>query len=200
MTKLKSHATWNKLTPEQRQKLDHWMFDLNLSHRETHQRAQTELGLVCSLSTIRRMFAHGVKLRAVREVAESQGLSDELAGSGGKLENLRHSSLMLIASRLLQKMATQPDLKEISVLGRLMMQSEEREIQRVRMELVRERFQFNASKAALKILPLLDEMNQEEYERETARVEDIKRRIFGKALDGVVERTPANNGGVIPKG
>jgi hypothetical protein len=183
MTKLRGDAIWNKLTPGQRERIEEWLLGENLSFREAHERGHKEIGLTCSLATVGRLYQHLLELRAVREVAESEGLAEELKAVGGKLEDLRHSSMKLIVTRLLEKAVAKADVKEVAALGRLMLQGEEREIQRDRANLAREKFQFKAAKAALLALPMLDEMSQEDEERELARVEMIKKKIFGKELE-----------------
>ena len=182
MNKLRCDAIWNELTPEQREKIEEWLLKENLGVKEVHERAQKELGLGCSLSTIWRFHGLLLKLRSVDELGESQGAAEDVAGAGAKLDDLRSSSMKLIVARLLDKAMTRGDLKEISALGRLMLMHEEREIQRDRVDLSRERFQFKMSKAALEALPLLDEMSKDDEERELARIEAIKQKIFGREL------------------
>src|ERR1700722_9579237 len=120
MGKLRSDAVWNELTPAQREQMEEWLLEKNLSFRETHERAQKELGLTCGLTTVRRIYAHMLELRAVADIAERQGVAEELAAAGGKLDDLRSASMKLIVARLLQKAMERGDLKEISALGRLM--------------------------------------------------------------------------------
>jgi len=68
----------------------------------------------------------------------------------------------------------------LTAVGRLLSESEWTEIQRLRLALARERFEFRSSKAALEQLSKLEEMDQEDMEREEARVQAIKLRLFGK--------------------
>ena len=79
MSKLRSDAIWNELTPGQREQMEEWLLEKNLSFRETHERAQKELGLTCCLTTIRRMYALMLELRAVEEKKreEEQGELDD---------------------------------------------------------------------------------------------------------------------------
>jgi hypothetical protein len=96
-----------------------------------------------------------------------------------------------VAARLQQTaMEEQGDVNQLAVLSRVLLTAEEREIQRERaavarekLALNRERFEFNASAAALKILPMLDQFNAQDEARETARVEDIKRCLFGREME-----------------
>jgi hypothetical protein len=185
MSKLRSDAIWNRLTTEHRTQVEDWFLEQNLSVTEVHERACKELGLACSRATIGRFYSHLLNLRAIDDVAEEQGLAGELAQMGGRMEELRSSSMKLILARLLEKAKTRAELKEVTALGRLMLQSEEREIQRDRLKLARERFQFRVAKAAMAALPMLDEMSQEDEDRELARIEAIKKKIFGGELEGL---------------
>jgi hypothetical protein len=180
MSKLRSDAIWNTLTAEQREKIEEWLLDKNLGYKESHKRAQEELGLACSLSTVRRFYERARLLRAVEETAEAEGVADELGAVGGKLENLRSSAMKLIVVRLLGKAMDRGDVREVAALGQLMLQSEEREIQRERVTLARDRFEFKAAKAALKAAPLLEKLEQSDEAQELARVEAVRQALFGK--------------------
>ena len=180
MSKLRCDAIWNELTPEQREKIEEWLFDKNLGYKKTHQRAREELGLDCSLSTIRRFYVYARQLRAVEETAEAEGVADELRAVGGRLENLRSSAMKLIVVRLLGKAMDRGDVREVAALGQLMIRDEEREIQRERVTLARDRFEFKAVKAALKAVPLLDQINQTCEEEEVARAQAVRLALFGK--------------------
>src|SRR5436853_6419752 len=56
-----------------------------------------------------------------------------------------------------------------------------KDIQRERACLAREKFQFNASQAALKALPLLDQFTAEDHERERNKFLAIRKELFGDA-------------------
>ena len=183
--KLRSDAIWNRLTPEQREKIEHWLFEENLSYRETHERAQKELGLTCSPSTIRWIYKRGMKLRGVADLADAQATAEDLDVAVADVETLRSSNMKLILTRLQEKALERADVREVAALGRVMLHGEECEIQRERVALARERFRFRASQAALKALPLMDEMKAQDEEREMERVEAIKIRLFGRELEGM---------------
>jgi hypothetical protein len=183
--KLRSDALWNTLTPEQRDKLREWLLDQNLSYRETHERAQKELGLVCSPSSIARTYRYLFNQRTAEEVTDAADLATDLDQTGANEAKMRSSTMKLVTARFLELAAGKADTRDIYTLGRLALQSQEREIQLQRIALARERFEFKASEAALKILPHLEEMNREDEARELARIEDIKRKLFGKEIEGI---------------
>ena len=104
----------------------------------------------------------------------------EVSAAEGKLDSLRTSAMKLMGMRVLENVMARGDVKELAVLGRVLTQTEEREIQRSRLALAREKFEFKASKAALKQFRLLNQMTQEDEAREDAKIDTIRLEIFGK--------------------
>jgi len=83
---------------------------------------------------------------------------------------------------MLEKAMAGGDVKELAALGKLLTDGERREIQRERLALARERFEFSAAEAALAELPYAEQMTEEEVKAEDARLLVIKHRLFGKNL------------------
>ena len=182
MSKLRADSTWNGLTDEQREKLDRWLFVEGLSYPAAHERVQQELGIECSVWAVGRYYRCAVKTRAVEKMAEAEDAATAVNRTGVKLESLRMSALKVIGQRLLEKAMEGGDMKELVALGRLMTDGERREIQRERLALAREKFEFSAAEAALAELPHVEEMTEEEVRAEDARLLAIKHRLFGKDL------------------
>ena len=182
MSKLRADSTWNGLTPEQREKLDEWLFEEGLSYPLARERVQKELGIECSISGVGRYYRRAVETRAVEKLAEAQDAATAVNRTGVKLQSLRSSALKVIGQRLLEKAMEGGDVKELVALGRLMTDSERQEIQQARLALARERFEFSAAEAALAELPHVEEMTEEEVKMENARILAIKHRLFGKDL------------------
>jgi len=179
LNKLRSDATWSALSVDQRETIERWLFEDNLSCREIEKRAQSELGLTYSKSAISRLYQHLRFRRAFESLATAQANSTDVNAAAADLAALRSASRKLITARLLEKTMENAGASELHALARLILQSEDREIQRERVALARDRFQFKASQAALKVLPMLDEMTQEQEAMELARIEKIKLAIFG---------------------
>ena len=182
MSKLRSDSTWNGLTAEQREKLDEWLFLEGASYEEVRTRAQRDWGIVCSVWAVGRYYRRAVETRAVEKMAEAQDAATAVNRTGVKLKSLRSSALKVIGQRLLEKAMEGGDVKELAALGRLLTDGERREIQRERLALARERFEFNAAEAALAELPHVGEMTEEEVKAEEARILAIQHRLFGKDL------------------
>jgi len=182
MNKLRADSTWNELTSEQREKLDEWLFEEEVSYQEARERAQREWGIESSIASVGRYYRRGRNARMLEEMAETQATAKALNGTGLNMKTLRSSALKVIGKRLFEKAMDGCDVKELAALGRLVSEGEKREIQRARLALERERFEFSAAEAALAELPHVEEMTEEEVKLENARIEAIKRRLFGTDL------------------
>jgi hypothetical protein len=182
MSKLRADSTWNGLTPEQREKLDEWLFVEGVSYEEARTRAQREWGIECSIASVGRYYRRGLNSRTVEQMEEAQDAATAVNRTGVRLKSLRDSALKVIGQRMLQKAMAGGDVKELAALGKLLTDGERREIQRERLALARERFEFNAAEAALAELPHVGEMTEEEVKAEEARILAIQHRLFGKDL------------------
>jgi hypothetical protein len=187
-TKLRCDALWNTFTPEQKQKLEEWLVEKNLGIRQVHKRVQDEFGITCVVSTIGRISQYLNNRGAADEVEDAQLAAEELASNPAKLDKVRRSSMTMIGVRLFQK-TTSPkaSVKELATLGRIVLDSQERQIQQDRVDLARERFQFKAAQAAMEALPLAEKMRKEDHDREQERVDAMRRHIFRKELDKIYE-------------
>ncbi len=185
MSKLRADSTWNELTPEQLERLEEWLLVERASFREVRERVQREFGVTCSVSSVVRFQQHTETERAKAKMAQGLLAAAEVNEVGGNLENLRASSLKLIGNRLLLEAIRDGDVKELSLLGRLVLESQERDIQQARLDLARRRFEYKATQAAVKLAPMLDEMSQEDAAREMARIDAAQRRLFGDPPEGM---------------
>jgi hypothetical protein len=179
MSKIRSDSIWNSLPPEQRQKLEHWLFVERIGYKEASERAQKEWGVTGSETSVGRFYRRIEKERVVDELEEAAETATGLNAAEGKVESLKSSAMKVVGMRLLENVVARGDVKELATLGRVLSQSEEKEIQRGRLALAREKFEFNSAKAVLKQMQLLEKMAQEDQEREDAKIDAIRLAIFG---------------------
>jgi hypothetical protein len=178
MNKMRSNATWNTLKPEQKEIVEEWLFVQNLSYKEVQKRSR-KFKLNWSQSSIQRTYQHLARLRAIADVARMETTSKELTAKGCKAEEFNPSVMKMIGTRLLEQTIEKRDLRGVAVYGRLMMQGQMRKILHDRTQLAIRKHEFNASQAALKAMPLLDEFTKEDEERDNARIKAVRRRLFG---------------------
>ena len=159
--------------------LEHWLFVENVSYKEAIERAQKEWGVTGSTVSLGRFYQRLEKERVVGEMEAAVETATEVDAAQGKLAGLKSSAMKVMGMRLLQKAVSEGEVKELAMLSRALSQCEEREIQRRRLELARQKFEFNAVKAALKRMSLLEKISQEDQEREDARIDAVRLEIFG---------------------
>jgi hypothetical protein len=73
MNKLKPEALWNRLSVGQRETLDRWLFEENLSCVEALPRAQKEMGFTGQLSSLKRYYQRRRQEWVMEELAEMKG-------------------------------------------------------------------------------------------------------------------------------
>ncbi len=106
----------------------------------------------------------------------------EVGGNTAKPEAMWKSGLKVVTMQFLEKAMARANVQDLTALGRLISQNEEREIQRGRLKLANERFQFNAAREVLKHLPMADKIKREEQAREESRIMEMQEAIFGDEM------------------
>ncbi|HZV34372.1 MAG TPA: hypothetical protein VFB72_07315 [Verrucomicrobiae bacterium] len=188
MRKLRSDSCWKDLSPEQWETLEGWLLDENISYREAQERLSSEWGLTRSLSSLVRLRKYCAKTRAINGMRETMKAAEKVNESGANLEALRDSVRRVLSRRYFEQAASGENLKELAVVGRLLSESENREIRRERLAFARERWQFRVTKEAMKALPMLDEWKKQAEEMEEKRMEELRIKLFGKKLcDSIIQ-------------
>lgn len=182
--KMRPDSTWNALTAEQREQLAGWLLEEMVPYRELKERIQKEFGVEASKSSLARYYRYLVKEREVDEMRELMATAEEMDSTGAKLECLRSSAWKVIGKRFLEKAIAGSDVKELAALGRLVVESEEREIQRNRVALSREKYEFKMARAVLKAAPTLKKLSKEKQDREDAELDEARLAIFGNPPPG----------------
>jgi len=177
--KLRCDAVWNSLSQEQKDQIEEWLFVRNLGYKTVHERSMKLFGIKWSLTSVYRIYKYLAAMRAINAATNVQAVAEEMTASGCHAEALNPSVMKISATRLLERAIENGDVREISVYGRLLMQGQTRELQRMKAELEQKRHEFQASQAALKLLPFLDEFTKDDEEREKARIAMVRRILFG---------------------
>jgi hypothetical protein len=184
LSKIRSDSIWNSLPAERREIFEGWLFEERVSYATARERARTEWGVEASLATVGKYYRRVAQRRAVTDLEEMAAATTEVDGAEGKLEGLKASAMKLLGMQLLEKAIMRDDVREIAVIGRVLTQTEDREIQRDRLVLAREKFEYKATKAALKTAPLLNKIARNKQAREDAEVDEARLAIFGKPPPG----------------
>jgi hypothetical protein len=184
MNKLRSDSAWSGLPAEQKEQLAEWLLEDNLPYSEVLERAEKEFGVAGSKSSLARYYRHLVKEQAMDEMREFMRTAEEMNGTEARLGQLRASAWKMVGKQFLQKALAGGEMKDLAALGRLMAESEEREIQRGRVVLAREKFEFNATKMVLKHRELLQRTTEAEQKLQDDLIDEAKLAIFGAPPPG----------------
>jgi hypothetical protein len=180
MSKVRADSTWSGVAVEKMEMLDGWLFEDSLCYREVKEKIKAEWNMEVSISSLSRYYRDREQEVALGDAADLQETADAVDGAPAKLDKLRSSAWKMIGVRLLERTLRRGNVKELAMLGRLMSESEWREIQRGRLDLAREKFEFNATKAALDQTEKVEDTDRDEQEREELKAGKISRNLFGR--------------------
>jgi hypothetical protein len=140
MSKLRSDSAWGKLTAEQREMLEGWLFEENIGYNKALERAQKEFGLVSSLTSLADFYQRLAEERMQRELLGVKSMAGKIGKAGMDWEELGATAMALVAKRMLQLAVASPGkVKELASLGRLLVANETVDIKRRWLELEEER-------------------------------------------------------------
>lgn len=207
MAKVKSHAAWNGLSAEQRNKLAEWLFEEKLSYNVVLERARKELGFAGSRSSVRRFYERTAGERMLSGFEEVGKLAASVNSAPINLDGLRSSGMKVAAQVFLRLVTERPDepgawLPLARVLGQQekneawrAVKNEENGIRQEALQFSRLRFQYDTVGAAMKLLPKLQKLKEAADEGEMTvyesnkRLNDVRRGMFG---DAIPELLPEN--------
>jgi hypothetical protein len=164
--------------PERRKMFEEWLFEERVVYQEALDRAQQAWNVTGSLMSVSRFYRRIEKDRIVGDMAQAWENSKEVDETRARVDGLWQRGLKVVVMQFFEKAMARGDAKDLAALGRLVSQNHEREIQRGRLALARQRFEYRAAKAALEQMPLANEMRRQEDEREEARILAVKEAIF----------------------
>jgi hypothetical protein len=140
VSKLRSDSVWSKLTAEQRETLEGWLFEENIGYKEALERAKQEFGLASSLTSLAVFYQHLAEERMQRELLGVKSLAGKIDKVETNWEDLGGTAMTLVAKRMLQLAVVSPGkIRELASLGRLLVANEAIEIKRRWVELEEEK-------------------------------------------------------------
>jgi hypothetical protein len=153
LRKVRSDAKWKGLSKEQCERLEEWLFEDNISYKTVAKRLKGEFGLEASKASVGRFYRHRAKVRQGMELLEAQVASDNLGVMPARTEDLRETTVKLLAKKALRLAMEQPEEQdELLQVMRLLLASEENEIRLRRVRLGEREHDFAANTACAKEL------------------------------------------------
>ena len=140
MTKLRSDSAWAGITVEQRAKLESWLFEKNLGHRQTLELATKEFGIRASLTSLKMFSRRLAEERHCRQATETFAARVYPGEKGGAtLEQLRTIGETLTALRACQLAMESPGkLYELAALCRTVTRQQKASMERNKLDRLRE--------------------------------------------------------------
>ncbi len=201
MTKVKSNALWNELSPENLQILDTWFFEKKMSYAKALPKAQKQLGFKGSIGSLKRYYKRRVQERLLTTMEDVGKDAAKASNTGASPDELRQANMRVVGVCLFQALRENPEaLKELMPVVKAMLQNdynetlreskaEDRKLRREVLAFAKERFEFDMTEKALKALPRLHELAEarkdphlKRYE-EQARRNRLRRAMFGAGQD-----------------
>jgi hypothetical protein len=143
MNKLRADSNWSRLNREQLARLEGWLFDDNLDYAEVLVRAEKELGVAASLSSLKRYRRRVAQKQMLLELKE--GIS--FARSSKKARKARihtHAMTARLAGMKAMELALCERGQERQFLAfvRMLMKDQTAEIDKQRLDLWRDELIF----------------------------------------------------------
>jgi hypothetical protein len=183
---MRSDSAWSKLTPEQREQLDKWLFVFNTGYRGTLALVEQEFGLKSSLGS---MASYHRRRQAEREAMGIRTERDEWGGltevklTKEQLEQETMHAVALAAHKLARAKPEQLKVKDLRGLVKLLL--EERKLAQGREATVR--------KVTLAEIMHLAKLNKE---RSKARSMEAWKKMFVEVTDILESIRPGTSGNI----
>jgi len=201
MRKLRDDSTWNRLTPEQRETLESWLFDENLGYAKTLERVQKEFGVEATIASVGRFYRRRARERQVEELVEAQAAASKLNDLPVSVDSLREAAVKLVGKAVLKLAGEKPEqLEQLASLTRILLESEDNDIRRSRLKLAERYFHFEATAASIKELPrlraYLDVVADDTSLNRDEKIERVRAILYGwdRAKSDVNGQDKSNNG------
>lgn len=149
-------STWKQLTLEQRETLEIWLFEENLGYAQTLAKVQKEFGVEATIASLGRFYRRRARERQVEELLEAQVAANELNDLPVSVASMREAAVKLVGKAALNLASEKPgQLEQLVSFTKLLLESEDTDIRRTRLQLAQRCFDYEATAASQKDLPQL---------------------------------------------
>jgi hypothetical protein len=188
-----SNSILHGLPTEQRERIDTWLFEENVSYAEVVHRCRQLLEVKVSTSSVQRYYERQCVTRRLEAMASPKGERKQLAAGLGKRAEEEFSIAVGLTSQLAADEAIKPenhgDLKRLNEAMRMTIAARREVNERKRVELhgrrvalAEKRFQFNASIACFEHQEELMKVMEKKGVSDAHKVMEIRERLFGPNL------------------
>jgi hypothetical protein len=201
MRKVRSNALWNELSPKNKEVLDTWLFENNLSYAKIYPRARRELRFKGSLASLKRYGKRRKHERLLEKLKEWGRDTAQVGKTGAGPDQLRIANMRVLNGYLFEALRDDPKaMKELGPVVKAMLQndytetirelrSRELQIREAALAFTKEKFEFDMMERALRALPQLRELAEARKDPQTKKAEQserfkqLRRMMFGDEED-----------------
>ena len=177
-----STSTLDGLTDPQKLKLEKWLLG-NMSYMQAAAVCEKEFGIRTSESAVGRFWQSFVAPRRFARRQRSAQLAnqmvEEIALNPGQWDEPLKDALKETACNMLNQ--EQPDTEQVFFIMQCIAKAKDQELKETDIRLKRDKFEFDAAKAALKHLDALREIKARKGMDQNERLRQARLRLFGTA-------------------
>lgn len=184
MKKPRSDAKLLNLPEEQQAKLAEWLLSGMPYHAAkalVERPAPDGFGLSVSLHALSSFWAEVcaplLLNRRARAVSTADAVAEEAGRQPGRFDAATIDQLKQKAFEL--SISPQADPKDVKALFMLVLKARDQTLEERRIELDKDKFEFNAAEACLKHLPQLRQIASQAAASDTEKIQDIRKLLFG---------------------
>ena len=182
---MREDSTWSRLSIEQRQLLESWLFDDNLGYVETVARVKSEFGVEATIPSVGRYYRRRARERQTEELVIASGEAIGLNSLPVSIADLREAAVKLAGKEALKLAGEKPHEPEhLMAFTRVLLESEENDLRRAKLKLAQQQFDYEAMAASTEELPQfrahLMKVSEDDSLTEMEKLERVRAIMFGK--------------------
>jgi hypothetical protein len=130
---MRENSTWSRLSTEQREKVEGWLFEENLGYAKILERVKAEFGIEATKTSLCRYYRRRVVERQAEELVEAQFSADALNGLDGN--SRRNAALKLVGKVALRVDREKPEeIEQLASLTGYLLRAEQNDLRRGRLQ------------------------------------------------------------------
>ncbi|MDB6068141.1 MAG: hypothetical protein JWR26_4349 [Pedosphaera sp.] len=198
--KPRSNSILHGLTPEQRERVDGWLFEENLSYARVVERCGEELGVRVSPTSARRYYERECLARSLEGIKRNAAARKEVATTLTANTEEDYQIALGMAGQLASAEALKPnqhaDIERVAGATRLLIAARKEQLEKERVQiqaqraaqsgrrvaLAEKRFQFDAALECWDYLKEMKVIMANDALGDSAKVMAIRERLFGPDL------------------
>jgi hypothetical protein len=210
---MREDSTWSRLSIEQRQLLESWLFDGNLGYAETLARVKSEFGVEATIPSVGRYYRRRARERQTEELVIANREAIGLNSLPVSIADLREAAVKLAGKEALKLAGEKPhEPGHLMAFTRVLLESEENDLRRAKLKLAQQQFDYEMATALIDELPRLrsylitvghdDSLSHEEKMKRTHSIlfgmDDPKAILKGKYTTSFTGRPPEEPAAGVP--